>query len=326
MLDNPKRRRFLAAAALIPMLAASTRVRAQAYPSKPIRLLVSSLPGQTADVVMRVIAEKLSAVLGQPIVVENRPGAGSVVGLAAGARSPADGYTLIMAPSSMTISPSLKRDLPYDATKDFAPITNVAFATLVFATHPQSPLRSLQDLLNAAKANPGKVTYGSTINGTPHLAVELFAQRTGVRFQHVPYKGSTQAHMDVMGAQIDFISDSLPAVIGHLKSGKMRPIAVTSKQRQPFLPDVPTLAESDLPDFEVVGWIGLMAPAGTPSDILGRLNTEVVKLLADESVRARLYQLTSTPAPMSRAQFSDFIAKEIARYREVVQRAGIKGD
>ena len=325
-MPNFTRRHLLAAAAALPALFGATRVFAQAFPSKPIRLIVSALPGQTADVVMRIVAEKLSPVLGQPIVIDNRPGAGSVVGLAVGARSPADGYTLIMAPSSMTISPSLTKDLSYDVVKDFAPITNTALVALAFLTRSDSPLRSLDDIRNAARANPGKVTYGSTINGTPHLAVELFAQRTGISFQHVPYKGSTQAHTDLLGGSIDFLSDSLPAVIGHIKGGKMRPVAVTSKQRQPFLPDVPTVSESGLPGFEVVGWVGLMAPAGTPNDILDKLNADVVKVLRDESVRARLYQLTSTPAPMSRSEFSDFIVKEIERYREVIQRAGIKSE
>ncbi len=320
------RRQILAGSGAFALLHATAAQAQAAYPSKPIRLLVSALPGQTADLVMRVVAEKLASVLGQSIVVENRAGAGSVVGLAVGARAAPDGYTLIMAPSSMTISPHLRRDLPYDVAKDFAPIGNVVFAPLGLATRADSPFASLRDLIAAAKARPGQVTYGSTINGTPHLAVEILQQRAGVRFQHVPYKGSTQAHTDLLGGQIDFLSDSLPAIIGHIKGGKMRALAVASAQRQAFLPDVPTVAESGVPDFQVEGWIGLLAPTGTPADILDKVNADLAKVLADESLRARLYQLSASPAPMSRPAFTEFIANETRRFGDIIRAAGIKGE
>ena len=252
------------------------------YPAKPIRLIVQFTPGTSTDIIGRLIGQKLGDAWGQPVVVENRPGAGAIIGTEAAAKAPADGYTLVMAVSSaFGINPGLVPNLPYDVMRDFALITNVVLTPQTLIVPANSPAKSVKELVALAKAKPGTLNYGSLGSGsTSHLTMELFRATAGIQITHVPYKGSPPAYTDLFSGNIQLMFDAVPAVIPHAKSGKLRALAVGSSTRSPFLPDVPTVAESGYPGFEAVGWIGLAAPAKTPEAVLNKINAEVVKILA----------------------------------------------
>ena len=298
------------------------------YPSKPIRIIVQFTPGTSTDIIGRLVGQKLTEAWGQPVVVENRPGAGAIIGTEAAAKAPADGYTLVMAVSSaFGINPGLVPTLPYDVMRDFALITNVVLTPQTLIVPAASPVKSVKELVAAAKAKPGVLNYGSLGSGsTSHLTMELFRSTAGIQLTHVPYKGSPPAYTDLFSGNLQLMFDAVPAVIPHAKSGKLRALAVGSSSRSPFLPDVPTVAESGYPGFEAVGWIGLAAPAKTPEAVLNKINAEVVKALGTADMKERLAGLGVTPVGDTREQFTAFVRSEIAKWGKLIRDAGIKAD
>ena len=300
----------------------------ETYPAKSVRIIVQFTPGTSTDIIGRLIAQKLTDAWGQPVVVDNRPGAGAVIGTEAAAKAPADGYTLVMAVSSaFGINPGLVPNLPYDVMRDFALITNIVFTPQTLIVPAGSPAKSLKELVALAKEKPGALNYGSLGSGsTSHLTMELFRSTTGIQVTHVPYKGSPPAYTDLFSGNIQLMFDAVPAVIPHAKSGKLRALAVGSSSRSPFLPEVPTVAESGYPGFEAVGWIGLAAPAKTPDAVLNKINAEVLKILATSDMKERLAGLGVTPEGGTRAQFTAFVRSEIAKWGKLIKDAGIKAD
>ena len=298
------------------------------YPSKPIRIVVQFTPGTSTDIIGRLVGQKLTEAWGQPVVVDNRPGAGAIIGTEAAAKAPADGYTLVMAVSSaFGINPGLVPNLPYDVMRDFSLITNVVLTPQTLIVPAASPVKSVKELVAAAKARPGALNYGSLGSGsTSHLTTELFRSTAGIQLTHVPYKGSPPAYTDLFSGNLQLMFDAVPAVIPHAKSGKLRALAVGSSSRSPFLPDVPTVAESGYPGFEAVGWIGLAAPAKTPEAVLNKINAEVVKILGTADMKERLAGLGVTPVGDTREQFTAFVRSEIAKWGKLIRDAGIKGE
>ena len=265
-------RALLACAAVA--CAATAAAQMQSYPTRPIRIIAQFTPGTSTDILARVIGGKLTEAWGQQVVVDNRAGAGGIVGTEIGAKAAPDGYTLTMAVSSaFGINPTLYAKLPYDAIRDFAPITNIALTPQTLVASPGFAAKSVKDLLALAKARPGQLNYGSLGAGsTSHLTMEMFRSAAGIQLNHIPYKGSPAAHADLFSGQIPVMFDAIPAVLPHVKSGRLRGLGIGSAQRSPFLPDVPTIAESGFPGFEAVGWIGIAAPATTPAPVLDKLN------------------------------------------------------
>ena len=298
------------------------------YPSKPIRLIVQFTPGTSTDIIGRLVAQKLTEAWGQPVIVDNRPGAGAVIGTEAAAKSAPDGYTLVMAVSSaFGINPGLFPNLPYDVMRDFSLISNIVMTPQTLVVPGNSDVKSVKELVALAKAKPGVLNYGSLGSGsTSHLTMELFRSTAGIQLTHVPYKGSPPAYTDLFSGNLQLMFDAIPAVLPHAKSGKLRALAVGSSTRSSFLPDVPTVAESGYPGFEAVGWIGIAAPAKTPEAILDRINAEIARMLATADVKERLASLGVTPAADSRAHFTGFVRSEIAKWGKLIRDAGVKAD
>ena len=317
--------RFAAVAVLAVL---STSAAAQSYPSKPLRVIVPWTAGGTADLLARTVGQKLNEGLGQTVVVENRPGAGGLIGTEVAAKAPPDGYTLLLAttaPNSVAIS--LYPKIPFDPVKDFANVSLLARTCYVLSVHPSMPVKTVKDLIALAKAQPGKLTFSSPGSGTPnHLSGEMFKMLTGVNMQHVPYKGSAQAIQDVIAGHIALSFENITVVSTHVKSGRVRGVAVTSLKRSAVLPEVPTIAESGLPGFDAVGWFGVVVPAATPREIVTRLNSEIVRGLAAADVKERISTLgaelvTSTPDELDR-----FNRTQIAQWAKVVKFAGARPD
>jgi tripartite-type tricarboxylate transporter receptor subunit TctC len=300
----------------------------QAWPTRPVRIVVPFPPGQGADIVGRLLAERLTPVLGHQVVVENRPGAGSMIGTEFAAKAAPDGYTLLIGgTSAMVINPHLYRKLGYDTLRDFAAITNVALLPLVICVNNALPVRSVQELIKLARSRPGEIAYGSSGNGsTHHLAQAMFAAAAGVELSHVPYKGSVASMTDLMGGQIAMLADTTAAVLTQVRAGRVRAIAVTSSTRSPFFPDVPTVEEQGLKGYDATAWAGLVAPAGTPVPILDRLNAEVVKTLATADTRKRFDELAMVPIGDSREKFGAYLKTELARWGKAVQVSGARID
>ena len=301
---------------------------AQAYPTKPIRVVVPFPAGGTTDVLARAAAQKLTETLGQPAVVDNRPGAGGNIGAELVAKSPPDGYTLLMGTvGTHAINPGLYPKLPYDHVKDFAPVILVAGVPNVLVINPALPVNSVQELIAYAKANPGALNFASSGNGTSiHLSAELFKTMAGVQMTHVPYKGSAPALQDLVGGQVQLMFDNLPSSLALIKGGKLKALAVTSATRAAALPDVPTLAESGLPGFEASSWFGLLAPAGTPAPVIAKLNGEIAKWLATPEAKEKLLAQGATAAGGTPEDFAQFIAAETAKWQKVVKESGAKVD
>jgi tripartite-type tricarboxylate transporter receptor subunit TctC len=301
---------------------------AQNYPNKPIRILIAQAPGSATDVVARVVGNRLSEGLGQPIVVEARPGAGGVLGTEAAARSAPDGYTLFMGNNSTHGSnPALYAKLPYDAVNDFAPIAFVASVPYVLVVDPSLPVNTVQELVALAKSRPGKLNYASAGNGsTHHFCGELLKSMTAIDMVHVPYKGSGPAIAGLLGADVSLMFANVADIGSQIKSGKVKPLAVSTASRSSMLPDVPTMAQAGLPDFEIQSWFGLLAPAGTPASIVARLNAETVKVLARADVKATLAAQGLEVNPGSPEQFAAYIKSEIARFTRIGKAAGIKAE
>ena len=301
---------------------------AQAWPSKPIRWVVPFQPGGTTDILARTIGEKLATVLGQPVIVDNRPGAGGGVGAEFTAKAPADGYTIMGGTiSTHAINASLYKNLPYDPVKDFVPITMIARVPNMLVVNPDVPAKSVAELIALMKANPGKYTFASSGNGTSqHLSGELFKTMAGVDMQHIPYKGSPPALQDVVGGQVTMTFDNITTAWPLAKGGKLRALAVTTAKRSPIAPDVPTLAEAGLAGYEIGSWQGVFAPAGTPPDIVRRLNAEMVKIINTPEVRDKLVGLGAEPVANTSDEFSALVKGEVVKWAAVVKQSGARVD
>ena len=298
---------------------------AQSYPVKPVRYVVPFAAGDSPDIVARLVADRLSRMWDQQVVVENRVGAGGTIGAAFVAKAPADGHTLLQCNiASSAIALAIYSKLPYDALRDFAMVSRIASTANVLFVHPSMPARSVAELVAYAKANPGKLSHGSSGVGTsPHLSMELFKLIAGIDMVHIAYKGASPALADLMGGQIPVMMANLPATLQHILSGKVRALAVSSAKRAVQLPSVPTMIESGVPDYVVTAWYGLCAPAGTPQPILEKLHTDLTKTLQAADVRQRLTDLTIDVAPTSRDEFTAFIRSELERWAKVVKDAGV---
>jgi tripartite-type tricarboxylate transporter receptor subunit TctC len=323
-------RNIFAALAVGLALAAlsSSAAHAQAYPAKPIRLVVPFPPGGPLDLAGRAIGDHLARAWGQPVVVENKPGAGGNIGADIVAKSPADGYTLLMgALSTHAVNPHLYAKMPYDALKDFAPVTLVAVTPNVLVVNSSVAASSVNDLIALAKASPGKLSFASGSNGSAgHLAGELFKTLAGIDIVHVPYKGGAPAMQDLLGGQVQFMFDNLANAMAQIRAGRLKAIAVTTAKRSPLAPELPTMAEAGVPGFDISTWYGIMAPAGTPPDVVRKLNAEIVRFLGSDEMREKLKAQGAEPAPMTPEQFDAFIRAEWTRYAKIVKDSGAKVD
>jgi tripartite-type tricarboxylate transporter receptor subunit TctC len=318
-------RALIAAAAWLLVAGAAF---AQAYPNRPIRLVIPWPPGQATDLAARIVADKLSQQLGQPVVPDNRPGAGGSIGTDSVARAAPDGYTLLAASSGpVSIMPNLQKT-PYEPLKDFAAVSLVAAAPFALVSAPSFPAQNAKDLVALVRANPDKYTFSSSGTGaTAHLFSELFHSMAKIKSRHVPYKGSAPAMTDVMNGQIDYTIETVASVVGHVKSGRLRVYGVTTARRSSALPDAPTLAEAaDLPGFDAAAWIGYTAPAGTPREILARLSAEVAKAMQAADLKERYLALGLEPASNTPDEFAALLRREQERYASIIKGANIKVD
>lgn len=299
---------------------------AQAWPAKPVRLIVPAPPGSAPDFLSRLIGPKLNEMWGQAIVVDNVVGAGGNIGTDRVAKAAADGYTLLFNTiGPIAVNVSMYKDLPYDPQKDLAPITLVAKVPNILVVHPSVPVKNVRELIAYGRQNPGKLRYASPGSGTsPHLAAELLNTTTGLKMLHVPYKSSAQMTTDLLGGQVEVMFHNAPVVLPHVKSGAARALGITSANRQPSAPDLPTIAEAGVPEFEVTAWFGLMAPRATPQPIISRIHADVVKVLAMPDVRERMLPQAAEPIGNSPQEYGAFIAAEITKWAKVVKESGAK--
>jgi len=313
-------------AALVGMVAlAGAAAQAATWPAKPIHLIVPVGAGSTADIIPRVVADPLAARLGQPVIVANRAGAGGTIGSAQVAEAQPDGYTLLAHSSAHTIAPALYANLPYDPVRDFAAVVPLGVSPAVLVVSPTSPYATVQDLLSAARARPGALTYSSVGVGTAtHLSAERFLASAGVTALHVPFKGGAEAMTEVMAGRCDFFFAPLGLALPHIREGKLRGLVVNGLHRSQALPDVPTTGEAGLVDAEYPIWFGLFAPARTPQEVIDRLNRETLAVLQEPAVREKLAGMGLDPMPMSTAEFQDFVRKEVAMNAALVKRIGVK--
>ena len=305
-----------------------TNAAAAEYPTRPIRFIVPSAPGGTPDVIARVVATELSKQMGQQVVADNRPGANGVIGMQIIARAAADGYTIGYAPiSALAINPGMQVKLPYDTEKDLQMVVQLVFGLHILTVKPLLPVKSVQDLIDYAKANPGKLSYGSSGNGSSqHVGMELFKLMTDTQMVHVPYKAIQLAITETIGGRVDVVFDNLASMLPHVRAGRVRALGVTSVKRSPAIPELPTISEAGVLGFEITTWSGVIVPAGVPNAIVAKLNTEINKALASTRVKELLagngYELVGgTPE-----QFAEFVKKEIAKWADVVKRTGAKDD
>lgn len=308
------------------MLFAHSAASQDSFPSKPIRLIVPYLAGGSTDQFARPIAQRLTKALGQPVIVENKPGASGNIGAEFVARSSADGYTLLFGtPGPMGINRAVNKSGNFDPMKDFAPIANVLVLQSIFAIHPSQPFRSLHELLAYAKANPGKLQYAATPGASPQFAVELLQVSAGVRLALIPYKGDIAAVTDTMAGHVPMTVVNLPTALSQIKTGKLRALAVGSSQRSPMFPEVPTVAEAGVPNFAVTAWGGVLAPAGTPKEVVARLHSEIMKILAMPDIK-EIWEVAGAevPPPASAEEFRLFLHSEAARWEKLVRENNIK--
>ena len=300
---------------------------AQGYPSKPVRIIVPFPPGSGADITTRLVAAGLGSALGQQVVVDNRAGAAGTIGAETAARAAPDGYTLLTAPASLTISHTLYKNLRYDLAKDFAPVALMASVPFVLVVHPSLPVKTVKDLIVFAKARPGQINFASTGNGSsPHLTAEVFKMQAGLDLVHIPYKGTPLAVADLLTGQVSMMFANALSVLPHVKSGRLRAIAVTSTRRSPAAPDLPTVEESGLPGFESGTWFALLAPAGTSREIIARLNTGVSRVTATAEVRSRLAAQGAEPQSGTPEQVAAHIQREISKWAKAIKASGARID
>jgi tripartite-type tricarboxylate transporter receptor subunit TctC len=319
-----KRRQFLRLAAGAAALPAAGRVAwAQAYPTRPVRIIVPVAPGGALDIIARIIGQQLSGRLGQPFVIENRPGAGTNIGIEAAVRAPADGYTLLLIPQSVTTNATLYENLSFEFIRDIVPVAMLSSLPLVMEVSPEVPAKTVGEFIAYAKSNPGKVAMASGGTGSAsHVGGELFKLMTGIDMLHVPYRGGSPALTDLIGGQVQVMFSPLPESIGAIKAGNVRALAVATAARSEALPEVPTVADS-VPGFEASTWQGIGAPRNTPAEIVERLNREINAVLADPKIKERLAELGSLPTPMSPADFKSLIVAETAKWGKVTRAANI---
>ena len=321
-----KRREFLSlTGAGIAVTAFPQLSFAQSWPNKPIKFVVGFAPGGATDVVGRLMAKKIGDALGQPIIIENRPGGSSNIGAELVARAAPDGYTFYVCAITSAINVSLFPKLPFDFAKDFEPVALFANVPNILVVHPSVPAKTVKELIDYARAQPGKLSYASSGAGTSiHLSAELFKMLANVDMVHIPYKGSGPAMTDMIGGQVQVMFDNMPSALPHVKAGKLRALAVTSAQRSPSAADVPTMKEAGVAGFDVQSWFGLVAPKGTPKEIITRVNAEAVKALGSADIKERFMDLGAVPGPMSPEAFGEYIRAEIIRWGEVVKASGAK--
>ena len=316
-------RRVLLASCLAPFIGAGAAT-AQSYPVKTIRIIVPYTPGGSTDVVSRILAPRLTEILGQTVVVENRPGGSSTIGVNFVAKSPPDGYTLGIVNIAFVANPSLMKKVPYDTEMDLVPVSLVSTATLVMAVHPSVPARSVKELIALAKAKPGSLNYGSAGTGAGnHLMTERFSYMAGIKMVHVPYKGGGPSVLSLVTGETALLLASIPSAIQHFPNGRLVPLAVGSLKRNVALPDVPSIAEAAIPGFEAIEWIGVAVPAGTPPAVIGRLHQALAKVLSIPEVKERIVGLGMDPVGNSPEEFAAFIKKEIASWSKVIKEVGI---
>ena len=318
--------RSICVTALAATMPAAAHAAAQAYPTKPIRLVVPFGAGSNSDILARMVGVRLAEAWKQQVVVDNRPGAGGNIGTDLVAKAPPDGYTIVLgAASVLAINQSLYSTMPYDSATAFAPITNMVKVTNVLVVSPALPVKSVQELIAYGKSNPGKLTFASAgAGGSQHLSGELFKSMAGIDMVHVAYKSGPLAHIDIISGQVQLMFDGMPTAMPQIKAAKLRPLAVTTARRSAQLPELPTVAEAGLPGYEAVGWFGFAAPAGTPREIVGKLNREIVRILNLPEVRERLIGLGAEPVGDSPEQFAQFIKAEAAKWGKLVRALGLK--
>lgn len=310
------------------MVVAAFAVHAAEWPDKPIRVILSVPAGATPDVTARLVFPGLSQQLGVSLVADNRAGGGGVIGAEIAAKSAPDGYTLfISSPGALTILPHMRKNIPYDTIRDFAPISLISIGPFVLMTHPSVPAKSIKELIALAKAQPGKLNYASAGNGVAnHLAGELFKQMAGVDIVHVPYKGAPQAVTDVLAGHMNMMFNSVAPIVGFIKTGKVKVLGIASLQRSPQLPDVPTIHESGVPGFEAVNWFGMFAPAKTPRKIVNRVNSALVQTIKTPDMQAQFIKLGADPVGSSVEEFTAFVKRDMEKYEKVVRISGAKVD
>ena len=307
-------------------LVAISPVHSQAYPNRPIRAIVPIAPGGGTDITGRLVTTRLSEALGQQIVVDNRAGGGGTIGASIVAKAQPDGYTILFGSiSTHGLNPAIFKKLPYDHIKDFAPVSRIGMVPNVLVVHPSLPVKSVSDLIKYARANPGKIIYGSAGIGSPtHLSVELLRSMAGINLLHVPYKGAGPALVELLGGQTQVMCTSLAGQLPHIKAGRVRALAVTTAKRNAQVPDVPTMIEAGLPGYEVTIWYAVFTPAGVPKAVITRLNSELVKLLNAPDMKERMAQIGVDPAPSTPQELAAFVKSETAKWTKTVQEAGVK--
>ena len=322
MVTHPRLALLLAAVALLVSASAS----AQQYPSGPIRIVVPFTAGGGTDILARLIAQKLNESWGQPVVVENRPGASGTVGTAFVAKSPPDGHTLLIVPAGYAGNPGLYKKLPYDHTRDLAPVSWLASGPLTLVVHPSLPVKSVKELIAFARTRPGEINFGSSGAGTlPHLSAELFNSMSGIKMEHIPYKGAGAAVTDVMAGRVPIYFMNILQSVSLIKAGKLRALGVTPPERTPIAPEIPSIAEAGLKGYDMTNWYGLLAPSATPRETIVKLNAEVVRILKLPELTSRLADDGMTVVASSPERFAEFLARETDKFTKVIEAAGIKG-
>jgi tripartite-type tricarboxylate transporter receptor subunit TctC len=299
---------------------------AQSFPSRPIRYIVPQAPGGSSDTLARVITQRVGEGLGQQLVVDNRPGATGIIGAEVVVRANPDGHTLLQVATSHATNPAMQAKLPYDSIRDFAPISLLSQQPNIWLVHPTTPVKNMKELIAYAKSKPGQLNFASSgTGGSQHLAGELLKGMTGIDMTHIPYKGSPPALIDLLAGRVPLMSSTMPPALPHIKTGKVRVLAVTSARRSPALPDVPTVAESGVPGYEAIAWQGLVAPAGTPRPVIARINSEFVKVLKQPDIVAKLNDQGYETVASTPEWFAQYIRSEIAKWTKVIRTAGLKG-
>lgn len=322
---NPTAKFWACLAIAFIAFVSATPVTAQSYPARTIRMVIGFAPGGPNDVMARILSQQLTQSLGRTVVVDNRPGAGGIIGTDLVAKSPADGYTLLFASAPFTFVPSLYRTLPYDSEKDLVGITTVATSPMLLVVHPSVPFKSVRDLTAYAKAHPGKLNYGSGgVGSTPHLGTELLQSMAGIRLNHVPYKGGGLSLVGIEGGEIDILMDSITTTFTAADQGKVKALAVSTLKRSPKVPNIPTIAEAGVPGFEMTHWVGVIAPSKVPTDIIARLHREIEKALATSDAKSRLTEMGAEPSVMSPEAFQTYLRNEIRKWAKVVKDRGIQ--